>query len=82
MRRPASLVFFYKIAVDVFRVAIGAFDPALFVGDLQPDLWMAIHPATVTGNAVFIDNYGFGGFGGHGRSIRQFVGPMITIHSA
>jgi len=47
-----------EIAVHIFAIAIGAFDPALFQRDLEPDTRMPQRaPAPVTGNAVAIDKF-------------------------
>jgi hypothetical protein len=59
--------FAFKIVMDEFAVAISTFDPALVMGDLQPDPWMAQGTlAAVTGNAVGVYDPGFGRILAHG----------------
>ncbi len=63
---PVRSVLVREIGVNVFRVAIAAFDPALVLRYLQPDPWMAqrAFPA-VAGDAVGIHDAGLGRLDGH-----------------
>ena len=54
------------IAMHIFAVAIGAFDPAGIVGDLQPDPRMAQRAvAAVAGDPVLFDELRFWRFECH-----------------
>jgi len=53
-----------KILVDHLAVTIRAFDPAVFVRDLQPNPWMAAF-AAVTRDAEFVNDLGLGGLRHH-----------------
>ena len=71
------------ILVDEFAIAIGAFDPAVFARDLQPDARVAQSAfAAVTGDAVCVNDFGFRCFGGHGHLLSLTFVPCLCDMSA
>ena len=58
--------FAFKILVDQLAIAIGAFDPAVFARDLQPDARVTQSAfAAITGDPIAVHDLGFWGGGAH-----------------
>ncbi|SFR45516.1 hypothetical protein SAMN04488005_2147 [Yoonia tamlensis] len=64
--KAAELDFAFKIRMYDFCIAIGAFDKADLMRNLQPYARVAkAAVATITGNAPVVNNAGFWGWRGH-----------------
>ena len=67
------------ITMNVFAIAIRAFDPTGFWGYLQPDAWVAQGPfAAVTGDVIPVNNLFFRHLNGHRDSLPCCLPPLPT----